>query len=1172
MQEPKSPEKFSEDCSASFSPIVQLEKVKVETGEESEVTLFCDKAKLYRYDDEGRQWKERGFGDLKILKNVKTQSARMIMRRDQVKKICLNHSIVSGMNLEFMAKRTNTLIWFTHADFADEEARAEKFAARFKSEEIMKKFKDCFDDILRDGSSLDSPKKNEGLVKDRSGVEDLELKPAVTQKQETEKQEEIEERMEGDPLNGNSKTKESSSTIQSFGPSLVQAIASTAISSQEVTSTPVFSFATSAASESDKVESKSKFSWSAPGTQKLFSIGTLSVGSNTTTEAQSHVRANSPTDKQNFGFFNFDWSKTTSSKGPFSFTSFASKTVEDVPFDVNDTGDREQVPRFNWSGLGQKKEVTVSDADLLKEDTSKYDEGKSPDCTHSPGKLEEIVPGKLEEAKSPDCTHSPGKLEETYDPSEAIVSLERVESSTGEECEDVTFVAWAKAYRFDSESKQWKERGVGDVKILRHKSTGQYRLLMRRAQVKKIAINHVLTKDMKLEANRTAKNSWIWFTNADFSDEVSKPEKFTIRFKNEDASTRFKGVFDDAVKKLNDGPKPEMMSEGVCHRESLTKSKESTTEENIETDLMSAAADELHITYVKQPTNEEREHADRLLLPSGFFAPFSEIPKRKNIQTKSEVSLVVKQPDDSHGKMAFSMIGDGLSFADLVSQPTGTFSGFGSSPDKQNGFKGQGSVLFGKREEGSSQCADGEDFLSFKPIVSLTVTETKTGEEEEEVMFAERCKLYRLDKNSNQWKERGIGDMKILFHGQQHTSRVIMRRDIVFKLGANHLILPGMQLKPKEGRETTWVWKTNADISDEEPREETFTVKFKTAEIGRRFAEVFENCMTRAEEEGVREEKVEENRKSPSYSSFERLSTTSTENPVLELDPASKAFVVNEAEYSKQLTPTQGDSLQPAADDQRDPSAKLGGDKNLPAEIEENGKAAVSTFGSRFSGLDFSALAKSDSGAFQTSSKGEFVNAGAMLFAQGAKDAEGQNPRLEAIVQLEQVQAKSGEEDEDVIFESKVKLFRFSSETKEWKERGVGAMRLLHNKEKNTRRLVMRRDVVFKIAANHALTKGMKLDVMKSSPRTLTWKALSDVSDDEPVDAMFAAKFKSEDVMREFSLAFEAMCSGEELELRGDNAKKDGNEKEATMAQCCSPGIREELQDYLDDKAGASSN
>ena len=51
----------------------------------------------------------------------------------------------------------------------------------------------------------------------------------------------------------------------------------------------------------------------------------------------------------------------------------------------------------------------------------------------------------------------------------------------------------------------------------------------------------------------------------------------------------------------------------------------------------------------------------------------------------------------------------------------------------------------------------------------------------------------------------------------------------------------------------------------------------------------------------------------------------------------------------------------------------------------------------------------------------------------------------------------------------RAKLFRFdSSETpSEWKDRGVGEVKLLKHRIKNTVRVVMRRDKTLKICANH---------------------------------------------------------------------------------------------------------
>ena len=67
-----------------------------------------------------------------------------------------------------------------------------------------------------------------------------------------------------------------------------------------------------------------------------------------------------------------------------------------------------------------------------------------------------------------------------------------------------------------------------------------------------------------------------------------------------------------------------------------------------------------------------------------------------------------------------------------------------------------------KTSESSDQ-GDHHDSYSephFEPLVSLPEVETRTGEEDESVVCDLRAKLYRFV--DNQWKERGLGQIKIL--------------------------------------------------------------------------------------------------------------------------------------------------------------------------------------------------------------------------------------------------------------------------------------------------------------------------------------------------------------------------------------------------------------------------
>lgn len=50
-----------------------------------------------------------------------------------------------------------------------------------------------------------------------------------------------------------------------------------------------------------------------------------------------------------------------------------------------------------------------------------------------------------------------------------------------------------------------------------------------------------------------------------------------------------------------------------------------------------------------------------------------------------------------------------------------------------------------------------------------------------------KCKLYRFDPESAEWKERGVGQVKLLEHKENHKIRLLMRQEKTLKIRANHI-------------------------------------------------------------------------------------------------------------------------------------------------------------------------------------------------------------------------------------------------------------------------------------------------------------------------------------------------------------------------------------------------
>jgi Ran-binding protein 1 len=81
-----------EEADVHFEPVVHLtEKVETKTNEEAEEQTFKMRAKLFKFDRESREWKERGTGDVRLLKHKENGKTRLVMRRDKTLKVCANH-------------------------------------------------------------------------------------------------------------------------------------------------------------------------------------------------------------------------------------------------------------------------------------------------------------------------------------------------------------------------------------------------------------------------------------------------------------------------------------------------------------------------------------------------------------------------------------------------------------------------------------------------------------------------------------------------------------------------------------------------------------------------------------------------------------------------------------------------------------------------------------------------------------------------------------------------------------------------------------------------------------------------------------------------------------------------------------------------------------------------
>ncbi|EEA05147.1 Ran-binding protein, putative [Cryptosporidium muris RN66] len=127
------------------------------------------------------------------------------------------------------------------------------------------------------------------------------------------------------------------------------------------------------------------------------------------------------------------------------------------------------------------------------------------------------------------------------------------------------------------------------------------------------------------------------------------------------------------------------------------------------------------------------------------------------------------------------------------------------------------------------------------PQVELKQVEVMTGEEDEEEFWKHRAKLYRFV--NGEWKERGVGNAKLLQHKETKKIRFLLRQEKTFKIVANHYVIQKgsfCKLTPNSGSNKIWVW-TVQDFSEDQKLEQ-FALKFGQVEQADIFKEKFEEA------------------------------------------------------------------------------------------------------------------------------------------------------------------------------------------------------------------------------------------------------------------------------------------------------------------------------------------
>ncbi|CAJ1335821.1 unnamed protein product, partial [Effrenium voratum] len=742
------------------------------------------------------------------------------------------------------------------------------------------------------------------------------------------------------------------------------------------------------------------------------------------------------------------------------------------------------------------------------------------------------------------------------------VSLDLQEVPTGEEDEEEIYSQRSKLYRF--KDGEWKERGLGDSKLLRHRGSGKIRYMMRQEKTGKIVANHYVYAfppycDLKL--NNGSDKCWVW-TTMDYSEDEAQVEQFAVRLKDPEVANQFKEAFDNAKAE----------NAKVCEVQEGTSKAEP------------AASNEAKPAPAPAPESAASQPDGNPFAGHAFFESSS---------SSSGGGLASGSSPSSGG--LFSSLAGASTGGLFGSSSGGSLFGNGSAGGGLFGgggglFSGSsGGLTFDSSKGEESKAADEEGELvdeeevtvvpGWAPTVSLDLQEVPTGEEDEEEIYTQRSKLYRF--KDAEWKERGLGDSKLLRHRVTGRIRYMMRQEKTGKIVANHYVIavpPYCDLKFNTGSDKCWVW-TSMDYSEDDPHVEQFALKFKDPELAQEFKEAFDKAKA------------------------DNAKVCEVEAVTRDDDAASSIIEAFASEPSAPVaTPATGAASMSFESKADSPKEQVSKAPEPFSGLSFTGMSSGGLLGSATGGLWgastassgglFSSLAgASTGGLFGSSSGGSLFgngSAGGGLFGGGgglfsgssgglpfdsskgdeSKAADEENelvqeeevtvvPGWAPTVSLDLQEVPTGEEDEEAIYTQRSKLYRFRDG--EWKERGLGDSRLLRHRVNGRIRYMMRQEKTGKIVANHYVIDVPPYCDLKfntGSDKCWVWTS-KDYAEDEPVVEKFALRFKDAEMAQQFKEAFDSAKAqnAKAVEVEGISETKASSGAVASEKSASSGGI-----------------
>ncbi|XP_071386493.1 E3 SUMO-protein ligase RanBP2 isoform X6 [Centroberyx affinis] len=1059
-----------------FEPIVPLpDKVDVKTGEEEEEEMFCNRSKLFRFDTETKEWKERGIGNIKILKHSTSGKVRLLMRREQVLKICANHYITADMLLKPNAGSDKSWVW-NAIDYADEQPKPEQLAIRFKTADEASLFKTKFEEaqkiVPKSPEKHDQQEKKEASLKPSEPLAMFGAQFAIK---------------EGEWDCNVCAVRNKATAVQCVACQSANPNSSSQPDCIDGTAAPAAKPSTSAFGSGFGAQfSKKPGQWDCDtcsvrneaSANSCVSCQTLNPSAKTTATAAA------PAAKPSNSAFGSEFGAQFSKK-PGQWDC-------DICCVRNEAAANSCVSCQNPNPAAKS---TVKAPAASKQSTVSIGSGFGAAFAKKDGQWDCDTCLVRNDASASKCVSC-----QTPCPNPSLGAM------------------------FAKKDGQWD----CDTCLVRNDASASQCVSCQTPNPSAKTTTSNAPSASTFSFSFGSKSSSSEPTGTGFTTALGTDSTFQFG-QNKDKGSAASFKFE--------------VPQSAC----------STTSSSGFSFSMPIPAG--GFKFGIQDTAKETPSTDTQTPASGSASMFLKSIADQHREKENESTPSVGETEQDQNPL-FTGKPNTFSFADLAQSSGGDFQ-FGQKDPNFKGFSRAGEQLFlslhatpnkadglAEQEEEDMYKTEENDDIQFEPVVQMPEkVDLVTGEEDEQVLYSQRVKLFRFDPSTSQWKERGVGILKFLKNSTNGRLRVLMRREQVLKVCANHWITTTMNLKPLAGSDKAWMWLAN-DFSDGDAKLEQLAAKFKTPELAEEFKQKFEECQRLLLDIPLQTphklidsgrtaqliQKAEEMK-----SGLKDLKFFLTDEKTKIKDNDSQADITASSNVSGLVIKPHAESTGPtlewdnydlreeALDDTADTSVYASPIASSP--IRKN----LFRFGEPTVGFSFSfqpGISPSKSPAKLNQSR---ASVGTDDEQDVTQDEERDGQYFEPVVPLpDLVEISTGEENEQVVFSHRAKLYRYDKDLSQWKERGIGDLKILQNYDTKRVRLIMRRDQVLKICANHWITTAMKLEPMKGAEKAWVWSAWDFAEGSEGKVEQLAVRFKLQDVANTFKEVFEEAKNAQE--------------------------------------------